>query len=283
MTESVNPAQLAALPFTPWGRSDLPADPGPLAAVSAGDAVQPIYASAAAAPQTAAAASSGLGSWLGGIGDGINSVINSFGSVMNGFIATINQQLNALGGSGGAVAQAPAAPEQTVSQASFSDWGDPHLSTSATTGAGQTIDGTWDDMNAHSDLLTSDSFAGGYQIATAVTSPNAQGVTLNSSADVYTQGGNVSVGLSSTGASITDYGQTIAMQAGQSYSLGNDEVASESADGSVVINQANAAGGSIATTLSLNGAGGVDVASTAANVDLGGYLLSRTDQPGAIG
>jgi hypothetical protein len=276
MTESVNPSRLATLmPYAGWGGS--PAESAGPNVVPSWDFVQPAFSGAA--PRATSAQSS----WLGGIGSGISGIINSFGSVMNNFIALINNQLNALGGGSGSQATPQAGPEQFVSTATLTDWGDPHLSATATTDAGQAIGSSWDSMDAHANLLSSDSFDGGFQIATAVTDPNAQGVTLNSSADVHTQNGNVDVELGGSGAQISEYGRTIAMQAGQSYALGNDEVVTENANGSLVIDQSNANGGTIATTLSLNGAGGVDVNASASNVDLGGYLLTHADEPGAIG
>ena len=51
---------------------------------------------------------------------------------------------------------------------------------------GQTQKGSWDNMRSHADLLDSNSFAGGYRVATQVSQPNAQGVTMNQSASIAT-------------------------------------------------------------------------------------------------
>jgi hypothetical protein len=69
------------------------------------------------------------------------------------------------------------------------------------------------------------------------------------------------------------------LQPGQTFDLGNGEIATRNADGSVTVTCTNGSGGEIATTLSGNG-NGVDVNVSASNVDLGGTLV-RGGEPQA--
>ncbi len=208
---------------------------------------------------------------------------SGFSNFFSGLFSWLTNAMNSLAGStlaGGT----GAAPEQSFQSAGVSSLGDPHLSVNGTTTSGQTVDGRWDSMAAHADLLSSDSFAGGLQVSNAVTSPSASGVTLNSSVTIATNNGNTQVSLDGSGnATISNFGLQTAMQAGQQYALGNGEVVTDNANGSVSISDANGQGGTFTATLSRNGAGGVDFSAGAKNVDLGGYLVSKTDDAGVIG
>jgi len=221
----------------------------------------------------------------------------SFGSVMNDFMNAVSSLLgqlgSALGTTGsssgttgstpgqsplpGVPAPAPQPPgsgngETYYSSATASSVGDPHDAFDGTSNGTQ-IDNRWNNMDAHGDLLNSDSFAGGYRISTAVTQPNANGVTLNESATVTTNGGATSVTLNGDGSySVISNGQSVSLQQGVATSLGNGESVTLNADGSLTVNDSNGQGGSIATTLSLNHSSGVDVRASASDVDLGGYL-----------
>jgi len=218
----------------------------------------------------------------------------SFGSVMNDFMNAVSSLLGQLGsalGSGGSTtgstpgqsplpgvpSPAPQPPgsgggEAYYSSATASSVGDPHDAFDGTSNGTQT-DNKWNNMDAHGDLLNSDSFAGGYRISTAVTQPNANGVTLNESATVTTNGGATSVTLNGDGSySVISNGQSVSLQQGVATSLGNGESVTLNADGSLTVNDSNGQGGSIATTLSLNHSSGVDVRASASDVDLGGYL-----------
>lgn len=157
------------------------------------------------------------------------------------------------------------AGEQYFQDANGASVGDPHLSFN-----GQ----TWDNMGSQPDLLHSDSILGGYQLSTQTTAPAANGVTYNHSATVTTNNGATSISMDKDGnVSISQYGNSFAMQPGQSIDLGNGEFAQRNADGSLQITCNNGAGGNITTTMHSNGAG-VDVKSTASNVDLGGALVN---------
>jgi hypothetical protein len=174
---------------------------------------------------------------------------------------------------------APTEPQASYQSADANSVGDPHESFDATTAKGLTVNGTWDDMQSHRDLLDSDSFSGGYRVATQATQPNQKGVTLNGSATVCTNGGNTTVTLDGGGAATaTSYGRDATLQKGQTLALGGGETVTRNGDNSLTIHDANASGGSVTTTLALNGSGGVDVKTHAAGVDLGGYLVDRADR-----
>jgi hypothetical protein len=210
-------------------------------------------------------------------------------SIIQQLLNIIQQLLSALGlgGLGGGLGSifgngnswnAPQGNEQYFQSATGSSVGDPHLSFNGTTGAGGNDTTKFDSMSGHSDLLDSDSFAGGYQISTGVTQPGANGVTYNQQATIATNFGNTQVCLDKNGnATIVQNGQTITLANGQSYDLGNGETVKRNADGSVVVNDSNGMGGNITTTLSVNGQG-VNVNTQASNVDLGGDLLNPPGQ-----
>jgi hypothetical protein len=76
--------------------------------------------------------------------------------------------------------------------------------------------------------------------------------------------------------SVTQNGQAVSLSQGQTASLGPNETVTLGTDGSLRIADTNQSGGSIVTTLTSNGTG-VDVNASATGVDLGGYLVNRTD------
>jgi hypothetical protein len=209
------------------------------------------------------------GSWS------FSSVMNAIGNAINSLLAQLGNTLP--GTTSGATS--PANPGQTFfANATGSSNGDPHLAFDGTTSAGANVEGTWDSMTSHGDLLSSDSFAGGYRVATHVTQANAKGVTQNASATVTTAGGATSVTMNANGSyAVTENGAAIALQQGQATSLGNGETVTLEADGSLAVSDRSATGGSISTTLRSNGDGGVNVSNTASDVDLGGYLVNKSD------
>lgn len=162
--------------------------------------------------------------------------------------------------------------------ATASSTGDPHEAFHATTGTGRAVDGAWDSMTSHGDLLSSDSFEGGYRIASVATQPNERGVTMNARVSVATDAGDTSVAMNADGSyDVASHGHDIALQTGIATHVAAGETVTKNADGSLTIDDRNARGGSIATTLRGNGAGGVDVTSRATDIDLGGYLVTRRD------
>lgn len=201
---------------------------------------------------------------------------NGMQSGWNGMVAQLLnmvQQLLAMLGLGNAQSG-----QQYFTSANASSIGDPHLSFNGTGGDGSQAQAHYDSMTGHGDLLDSASFAGGYQISTSVTQPGANGVTYNQQATVSTGFGETQVSLDKNGnAMLVRDGQTSALASGQSIDLGNGEVVTRNADGSVTIRDDNGVGGSIATTLTENGQG-VDVNVQANNVDLGGDILTQPPQ-----
>lgn len=169
-------------------------------------------------------------------------------------------------------------PEQNFANATAGSVGDPHESFHGTTGSGSSVDGTWDSMTSHDNLLSSNSFHGGYRVSTAVTQPNANGVTLNDRVSVATDGGNTNVSMNKDGSyDVSSYGQKIELQTGTAVPVSDHETATKNGDGSLTIDDRNERGGSIQTTLERNANGGVDVKSIAKEVDLGGYLVDKRD------
>ena len=188
---------------------------------------------------------------------------NTFGSMFGFFpggniLQQLYQALQQLFGNQGA-------GEQYFQSAAGGSVGDPHLSFN-----GQ----TWDNMGSQPDLLRSDSFHGGYRLSTQTTAPNANGVTYNQSATVSTHNGGTSVTMDKDGdVTISQFGNTFPMQTGESVDLGDGEFAQRNADGSLQITCNNGQDGTITTTMTSNGSG-VNVNTTANNVDLGGALVN---------
>ncbi len=218
-----------------------------------------------------------MGTPLGALGH-----ISGFSQPLNGLtgllasLGNILQQLSQSlgGGSIGNPSSGGGGGEQYFNNAGGSSTGDPHL---AFNGDGNSS--RWDSMSGHNDLLDSNSIRGGYQVSTQTTTPNANGVTFNQSANVSMQNGNASVWLDNAGnAGVERDGQTYALADGQSMNLGDGERVSRGNDGTVDIYAHNARGGNIDTTLKQNGSG-VDVNVNAHNVRLGGDLAHGQNGP----
>jgi len=236
-------------------------------------------------PPTSSSPSSFFGGLYGGSSSG-STGLGGFSGIMNGFMNLLSSALSSLGslfGSGSTstpVTTPPSGgslPQTMYANATASSVGDPHDAFSGTTAQGQNLSQHWDDMNAHHDLLSSDSFVGGYRISTTATTPNANGVTYNASATIATDGGATAVTMNANGSySVTENGQNVALQQGTAVPIDATESVTLNADGSLTVADANATGGSLTTTLKSNGDGGVDVNAHATNVDLGGYLADRS-------
>ena len=134
-------------------------------------------------------------------------------------------------------------------------------------------------MVSQPDLLNSDSIPGGFGISTQVTPPNANGVTWNQSATVSLDGGQTHVSLDNTGQpSIMCLDRKIPIAQGQTVNLGNGQSVTYNQNGSLTVLAQNGFGGQIQTTLAAQGQG-VNVNVNAQNVDLGGALVSGSQQP----
>lgn len=189
--------------------------------------------------------------------------------MLESLLAQLSQLLRGLGGAGG-----PMDGESYLRSANGGSTGDPHLAFN-----GQ----TWDSMQSQRDLVHSTSIPGGYRVATQTTAPNAQGVTWNQSATVYTNDGMTGVRLDNNGNATYDrYGVVSSIAPGQTIQGPNGETIARSQDGSIAITARDEEGGSITTTLR-NAGQGVDVNVQSSNLMLGGTLVDRDrGQPGLL-
>ncbi|MBD5635674.1 MAG: hypothetical protein IAI49_14475 [Candidatus Eremiobacteraeota bacterium] len=227
-----------------------------------------------------------LGGLYGGSSSG-STGLGGFGGIMNGFMNMLSCALNALSSMFGGTSSSSPTPslpgpsQQTYfANATASSVGDPHDAFDGTTGQGTAVSEKWNSMEPHGDLLDSNSFAGGYRVSTTCTAPESNGVTYNASASVVTDGGATNVTLNANGSyAVTEGGQSVTLTRGEAVPLDGTESVTLGADGSLTIADSNTQGRSISTVLSSNGRG-VDVKSTAANVDLGGYLVNHTNVGG---
>jgi hypothetical protein len=159
--------------------------------------------------------------------------------------------------------------EQYFPNAAGSSTGDPHLSFNGS---------HWDSMSSQPDLLDSDSIPGGFQVSTQVTPPNAQGVTWNQSATVALDGGKIAVSMNNQGqATLREGDRMIPLSAGQTINIGNGSSVTCNGNGSLSVLAQNQRGGRIETTLTAQGQG-VNVETSAQNVDLGGSLVAGNQQ-----
>jgi hypothetical protein len=218
-----------------------------------------------------------------------SSILNQIGSLISGLF----QQLGSVLGGSSSGSTPPSTgypgpggqPETYFTSANSSSTGDPHLAFDGTNANGATVSDKWNSMTSHPDLLDSNSFSGGYQVSTQVTTPSDTGVTHNASATVTTNNGATVVTMDKDGSySVTENGQNVALTQGQATSVGNGETVTLNSDGSLTVADANGSGGTITTTLKANDHG-VDVTNSAQNVDLGGFLVTHTDNqlnPGGV-
>ncbi len=202
---------------------------------------------------------------LGNIGNFLNDInpMQSPASMMLGPLGGLAQFLsqmiaqffgNGCGGNG----------EAYFNNADGGSVGDPHLSFNGS---------TWNNMGSQPNLLNSDSFYGGYQLSTQTTAPNENGVTYNQSATVATHFGGTQVTLDNAGnATVVQNGSSSSLAPGTTVDLGRNETVTRSQDGSLSIVCKNWQGGEITTTMRDNGAG-VDVNTSAHDVNLGGALV----------
>lgn len=249
-------------------------DSGPRSAVAGADRIRCAFPGSAAMPAVTPYAPYG--------GDNGGSGLAGFSNLMSGFIAGLQNMLTSLaqqfGLAGGTNSASSGGGQRFFNTASTSSTGDPHETFDGVAANGTKVNGKWDSMQSHPDLLDSDSFGGGYHVSTIATTPGANGVTMNDSAAIATDNGATTVSMTKDGSyAVSSYGQNVTLQQGQTASLGFGESVTLNADHSLTKTDANAAGGSLSTTLRSNGQGGVDVSSSAKNVDLGGYLVDRND------
>jgi hypothetical protein len=200
-------------------------------------------------------------------------------NILQALLGIVGQLMSLLGLQQGGGPTSGNGNEQYFTTATGASQGDPHLSFDGTTADGSVIGGRWDAMTSQPDLLDSDSFAGGWQLATQTGTPGTGGVTYNTSATITTQNGQTAVTLDAAGdASVTQNGTTTAVGDGQSLDLGNGESVSRTQDGTLTVTQSDGLGDQIVTTLKDDGPG-VDVTVSARGVDLGGSLVAGAPHP----
>jgi hypothetical protein len=249
---------------------------------ASGDGYQntPIALPIAYPGQNDGASSANSGNFFQSILQNLNNAISQLTSYLSAQTSSSGTSATAGSATGTGYASSPTQtqqPENYFTSATGSSTGDPHDAFDGTTGSGANVSDKWDSMQGHGDLLSSNSFCGGYQVSTTTTAPNAQGVTYNSSATVTTDGGNTSVTMNQGGSYVvTENGQNVTLTQGQATTIGHGESVTLNADNSLTITDTNHRGATVTTTLSNNGHG-VDVSASGSNVDLGGYLVNKTE------
>lgn len=206
-----------------------------------------------------------------------------FIGLINNLIAQLGTMIAQMGGIPG-TGSSSGTPTQNVANATFQSWGDPHLSETGTLNSGTgttTVNTHFDSMTGHADLLDSAAFAGGYQLSTSVTSPNAAGVTHNQSATIQLNGGRDSVTMNEDGTySVATDGTPLSLTAGQPVQLSGGASVTLGTNGSLDVSVHNGSGGTIATTLTAQG-GGVNVSANVANVTVGGDIVAQNQTASA--
>ncbi len=216
----------------------------------------------------------------GGDGYGSSGSLQGLFGPLMGVLQQLMQMLQSLtgygcngayGGYGGSGASCPPdRNERYFQNASGGSDGDPHLSFNGA---------RWDSMASQPDLLNSNSFAGGFRIATQATPPNAKGVTWNQRATIALDGGATNISLNDRGEpSIASCGRQIPISRGQTVQVGDGESVTYEQNGSLRVCAQNNGGGRIDTVLTPHG-NGVDVDVTAHDVDLGGALVNGSVVP----
>lgn len=198
-------------------------------------------------------------------GGGIYGLVSSLIGALQNLAAQIFAQ---LGGGGG--------PRQNVRSGTLSSVGDPHLAEHATiAGANgdQRVDVAFDSMTSHDDLFHAPDVPGGYRVSTTATAPDASGVTWNASATVHGGFDRDAITLKADGTlSVADGDRTVALAPGAAVTLSGGETVARGTDGATVVSASDGSGGTIATTLRVDGSG-VDVTAQATNIAIGGDII----------
>jgi hypothetical protein len=225
------------------------------------------------------------GGWGGSAGPGW-SAGGQGGAILgliSGLLGAVQQLVSSLfGGNGAGAGQFPGGPQgggqRFFRDADLSSTGDPHLALVGTRcgpGGNAQVNEHFDSMTSHRDLFDSRDVAGGYRVSTAVSEPDANGVTTNRSATVHAGFGRDTVTVHADGSfSVLDGGEPRALAKGQSATLSGGEIVRANDDGSLTVSATAANGGSVATTLRAV-AGRVDVTAHAHGIDLGGDLVNH--------
>jgi hypothetical protein len=269
---------------TPWFASSSPSGsfpPGSPGNIGYGpanaDGVRPAWFGAASDPYAAFGSTAAGGAENPYAGGGPGGLFAQFAGALQALLGRFG---NAFAGTPAPAAAGPVASFRNVSLGST---GDPHLSVTGTEWNGgstpASVNAHFDSMTSHADLFSTNDFGDGFDVATTVTQPTANGVTQNASATASMNGGLDSVTMTNAGAvSVTSGGNAVALAPGQSVTLSGGEQVSEAANGSVSIAE-HAFGASLTTTFASNGGGGVDVTAQGHDVSLGGDLIAGGANP----
>ena len=193
-----------------------------------------------------------------------------FGPLMGGLQQLMQMLQSLMGGYGcnnpyGGNGCPPSGNERFFQNATGSSEGDPHLSFNGA---------KWNAMQSQPDLLSSNSFPGGFQISTQSTPANGKGVAWNQSATVALNDGSTRISMNDEGQpTITSAGRSIPISRGQTLQLGDGESVTYEQNGSLRVCAQNGMGGRIDTTLTAQGHG-VNVDVSAHDLDLGGALVN---------
>jgi hypothetical protein len=234
-------------------------------------------------PPLSGAGWGGTGSQGGAIMSLISSLLGAVQQLVSSLFGGSLPGTGQSPGGQGPCGRAPGAPQGPNAQQFFGDAdlgsvGDPHLSLVGTrhgTDGDAHVDEHFDSMTSHRDLFDSRDVAGGYRVSTAVSQPDANGVTTNRSATVHAGFGQDAITLRADGSfTVLDDGNPIALGKGQSAKLSGGETVRADNDGSLVVSAGTANGGSISTTLRALG-GRVDVTAHAHGIDVGGDLVNH--------
>ena len=156
----------------------------------------------------------------------------------------------------------------------LSSTGDPHNAVSGTKANGSSVNEHWDNMQSHADLLSAPSIAGGFRLSSQVGTANGQGATMNQSVTASANHGRTVISFNSNGnATVSQDNITNTMIPNETLALGQGLSVTDQGS-SLIIHGQNASGGTLSTTLSNNGQGGVDVNAQGQNLTLGGYLIN---------
>jgi hypothetical protein len=242
------------------------------------DAVRPAWfggsGDSASLLDTIGAFNSAAGTFTGG---GIGSILNQLSSMVSQYIGRLGA---ALTGSSSTTTSTTSRSNATSFQnVTLGSTGDPHLSATGTSlnpdGTTASVNTKYDSMTGHNDLFSTRDFGDGFRVATTVTQPSANGVTMNASATATMDGGLESVSMTNNGTvSVTNNGTAVTLAAGQSIQLANGATVSEAANGTVSLTESRF-GSNLTTTFTNNGAGGVDVTASGNNVTLAGDLINK--------
>lgn len=220
---------------------------------------------------------SGAASQSGPGGIGAFGSANATGGSLFGLIGNIIAQLQSVIGSYLNGCETGAAPPQRFTSLDVSSTGDPHVAATGTRAGdcAPAVNEHYDSMTAHTDLVDSADVAGGYRVSTAVTQPDAAGVTWNRSAAVHLNDGADRVTMNRDGSFIVvDDGAPVQLSAGQTLQLSGGSTVSLGTDGALTVAATGINGGTIATTLRANG-NGVDVSTHAQNITVGGDVVNH--------